>query len=211
MFFASSAWLVPVVFLPVAWLFFTSVLSWLVEVFVGDRYTGRLESWVYASFVSCVALGYVVWSPYDFVVEFRPSLLVLFVVGATLYHVDRAVWRWWTQRSVERTPDTVDGMLPVLLVPPAEELLYRGVLGSLVELASVPEFVVVSAVSFGFLHFGAAREVSMKTVDGVVYAISFVYAGTVLAPILAHLGYNCATVLHCVTERSPMDFESVLR
>lgn len=158
-------------------------------------YRDRYAPLLYVVFISGVAFAFFVTVGPDPSLAFEPWFLALGVLGAGMYLVDTKLWETWTGASVRRNVQPVVWLLPALVVPIPEELLYRLGLSFLRDSVGTPGFVAVSAVLFGAAHVvRGKKEVPLKTANGVVYALAFVATGTVVAPILAHLGYNVASV-----------------
>lgn len=171
------------------------------------RSTLDREGWrsraLYVGFVSAFAAAFVAatgLAPSVAVEWWYPGLALL---GAAAYRADTRLWTWWTGERVRRGGRSLAWLAPSLLAPFPEEVLYRAGLDAVSDAVGPVGFVAVSAVLFGVAHLPRGRkEVALKTVDGVLYATVFVLAGSVVAPILAHLGYNVAFVWF-VSERRP--------
>jgi membrane protease YdiL (CAAX protease family) len=87
----------------------------------------------------------------------------------------------------------------LLLIVVGEELLFRRVMFEILGVAfgfSVVVFVIVSAVLYALNHsFLGPGIVAAKLASGVVYGLIFYWSGSVLAPIVAHAGYNCSLLV----------------
>lgn len=93
----------------------------------------------------------------------------------------------------------------VLVVGPAEELLFRGVLQKFLrEVASPPVAIVGAGLLFGFVHVlslvqstGLGTVVSLVVITLVGFGLGWLYeyTGSLPAAMLAHGGYNALIVL----------------
>jgi membrane protease YdiL (CAAX protease family) len=111
--------------------------------------------------------------------------------GAALYRLDTALVVWQTGEPVGRGDRSLAAVMPLLLSPLPEEILFRAGLEPLVDMAGSGLYVCASALVFGLVHAPSGRrEVALKTGNGVVYALSYLLSGTVLIPVAAHFGYN---------------------
>lgn len=87
-------------------------------------------------------------------------------------------------------------LLPVLPIGVLEELFYRGVLFELHASHGPVVYVAASALLFGLAHaMDDLRVAGSKTVDGALYAVAMVATGTVVVPVMVHLGYNLGYLL----------------
>lgn len=115
------------------------------------------------------------------------------VLGYLCYRVEFHVRRRAGHASPVYGAGVGAGELWLLPVAAIEELLYRGALHPLVGTVGPAGFVVVSSVGFGVSHLKRPRfEVPYKTALGAVFCLCFLATGTLVAPVLAHLGYNLA-------------------
>lgn len=128
------------------------------------------------------------------------AYVALLAVGAGLYYTDTFVWMRATGNNLRRGDRQALWVLPTLATPIGEEILFRGVFLPVVDSFGVVGYVVVSSAVFGMSHVtGGRREVAFKTLNGVVYAGLFLATGSILAPIITHVGYNGA-YLHLATQ-----------
>jgi membrane protease YdiL (CAAX protease family) len=92
------------------------------------------------------------------------------------------------------SPMPASQYVSLLLIVIGEELLYRRVLFHLLIHSfgwAVGPVVVVSALLYALNHsFMGPGIVVAKIASGLVYALVFVWSGSVLAPIIAHAGFN---------------------
>ncbi|MCF3134681.1 CPBP family intramembrane glutamic endopeptidase [Streptomyces olivochromogenes] len=91
----------------------------------------------------------------------------------------------------------------ILITAVAEELLYRGLwIGTLEQRLHLPAWSAICCAAVGYalghLYFGGLA-VLQKTLSGVVFGLLLVASGSLLAPVLAHLGQNLA--VHALAER----------
>jgi membrane protease YdiL (CAAX protease family) len=128
--------------------------------------------------------------------------LALLVVGAIVAIA-------WSVFGVEPTDTALDEGLdadnllwlvsPALLVGPAEELLFRGLVQPLlVDALGVVAGIVAMSVLFGVYHFpnvsdsplrldtSDVAQLSLSGSGGLVFGVMYVYTGTLLVPILGH-------------------------
>ena len=174
-------------------------LSFFLVVAVGSRvgYDHRREHdrWLYAGFSALFATVLVGAGPVSPTLAFEPLWLLALPAGAALYAVDTAVWQRWTGARVDRGTGAFVWTVPMLLSVVPEELVFRTALAPLVDSLGGPVFVAVSAVAFGLAHVANGRhEVAFKSWNGVVYALAFLATGSVVVPVLAHVGYNLVAV-----------------
>ncbi|MFC7081172.1 CPBP family intramembrane glutamic endopeptidase [Halorussus caseinilyticus] len=158
-------------------------------------YRNRHSRLVYAVFVSGFAAAFLAASGQTLSLEFDPWYALFALLGGALYGLDTAAWAAWTGQSIRRGDQRLAWLLPALVVPLPEELVYRAGLAPLRETVGPVGFVVASAVLFGVSHVTRGKkEIAFKTGNGVVYALVFLATGSVVAPVLAHFGYNVAYV-----------------
>lgn len=189
--FDGALWIGLVACFPALVVLYFAVVIRVVPSIVPYEYEERHNPWIYASFSVCVAGGFLAFSSASVPVSLSPRLVLLLPLGAAMYVVDTSVWIRVTDRRVDRTGSIA--LTPVLAAPIAEEVLYRGALTVLVPHVGSTGFVVLSAVLFGVNHHHEGRkEIVFKTGNGLVYAALFVGTGNLLAPIVAHIGYNLA-------------------
>lgn len=145
----------------------------------------------YAIFVSGFAAVFLLATNLDLSLEYAFWFPAFGVLGVAMYWIDTLAWMRWTGKSIRRGDQRLVWLLPSLAAPVPEEILYRAGLDVLRGSVGVGGFVAVSAVLFGFAHvFRGKKEIAFKTFNGVVYALVYVGTGSVLAPIIAHFGYN---------------------
>jgi membrane protease YdiL (CAAX protease family) len=155
--------------------------------------------WIYCGVVWAYALA-VLAGPAEASFGFEPAYLLLLPVGALLNFFDVALTR--------RLPDSAGGdgrhgggvtplaLLPVLIAPLAEELLFRSAIRTVFGDLGAVQFVLLSSAVFGVQHVtNGLREAGLKFGNGVLYGTVFVLTGSVVPPFLAHLGYNLVYVL----------------
>lgn len=153
--------------------------------------TYRQKLYVDGAFKIGVAAAFVVLGPVAATVTANPWYLLLAPLGSAIYLAQNEAWK----RYVGADPDPVDRdlsvVLPLLAVPVAEEVIFRGGLGLLIESYGAGVFLVASAVLFGLSHvLTGKKEVAFKTFDGAVYGLLFLATGSVLATSLAHVAHN---------------------
>lgn len=126
------------------------------------------------------------------ILRFEWVFLLAAVVGYALYCCESRVWAWWTDAPLtSRSVDQYRAVALLAIAAAAEEVLYRGVLGLLIDPFDWTVFVATSATLFGLSHvFEGKHELLLKTVDGAIYALLYVVSGSLLVPVLAHVGYN---------------------
>lgn len=139
-----------------------------------------------------LALGFLIVGPN--IVSFKFSLIYsLFLpAGYFMYRIEMRIWS--RLRGIQIDQNGADGPLDaglLVLSAVAEELLFRGALSSLLNITGMMAFVIVSSVSFGLSHvFGGWREVLLKIIDGIVYAVVFLVTGSIWASVFLHVGFN---------------------
>jgi len=135
--------------------------------------------------------------------DFRPAFVVAIPVGAGGYYLTTLVWRHYTGKPIRRGHrDLPVNLLGILAVVP-EELLFRAGLVPIVDWVDQIGYLAYSSVLFGLYHFNGGRhEVVSKTLLGVLLGGSYLAFGTIVVPVLIHLGYNLAWLLF-VTGRFP--------
>lgn len=162
----------------------------------GYRYRKADMFWFYAAFLVPVTAAVVFVSPVSVPLEIDPVVVAASVpCGVALYHLDNRIWAWWRNGSPSSPGLPLVNVLPALFLPLAEEYLYRGLLGAVLLEFGRAAFVSVSAVLFGLNHYYLGRkEIAFKTWDGVVYCALYLWAGSLVVPVAAHVGYNAAQV-----------------
>lgn len=95
-----------------------------------------------------------------------------------------------------RSLTSVQVLCALLFISFCEEVIFRGVLIYFVMLyaQNLILAILLSAVIFAFIHlrFGT-HVIPSRFLGGLVFAFNFIIAGTLLAPILAHLVFNALT------------------
>lgn len=158
-------------------------------------YDSNYSRLLYVVFVSAFAAVFAVVTGLELPLDARPWFPAFLVLGGFLYGVDTLTWMKWQGKSIRRGEESVVWLSPSLLAPIPEEILYRAGLGVLQNSVGTAGFVAVSAVLFGLAHVARGKkEIAFKTGNGVVYALVYVWTGSLVAPILAHFGYNVAYV-----------------
>lgn len=128
---------------------------------------------------------------------FAPIYLLFFPAGFVVYHTESILrtGRWNTSgtRSLDNATRRAALLAGIALT---EELLFRGGLSGLIDAIGPVGFLVVSAGAFGTAHGMSMKpeKVLYKTVFGGVLAVVFLGTGSLLPPMITHLGYNSAYV-----------------
>lgn len=195
----NSPWLAVAVGFPLVNAVFLTVVITLVKTieYSADsfRYTEFQKVYANALFKVGVAALFVVVGPVSLGGDFRLVYLGLFVVGAGMYVAENKVWQWYAGTFARSRKTDFLLLAPLVVLPFAEEIIYRGGIAPLVGEAGTGVFVGVSAALFGVDHlYNGKKEFAFKLFDGVVYALLFVATGSVLATAIAHVGYNAAYV-----------------
>ncbi|WP_128477115.1 CPBP family intramembrane glutamic endopeptidase [Halorussus pelagicus] len=192
----AAFWAVVAVLVPVLKAFYFPLANRLFGTF--SDALGDPRSYVmykYVLFVAALAVAFLLAVEPEISVPDSSVLAGTFVAGLALYGLDNAVWRAIADPDPSGTRFAL--VWPTLVGGAAEELLYRGALAVAIGtegLAGIA-FVAVSALAFGANHLSFGKhEVAFKTFDGVVYAVCLLATGSVLAPVVAHVGYNVAFV-----------------
>lgn len=150
--------------------------------------------WSYAAFSLGYGASFYATTPVEIPWGFRLAYLALVPAGAALYYADTWAVERWVGKSLRTDVSHPLSMLPILLVPVPEEILFRAGLAPLLDAYGSVAFVVASAALFGLIHFTfGARDVAVKVGNGAVFAVLFVLTGSVTASALAHVGYNLAS------------------
>lgn len=165
------------------------------------RFERKHGAIVYLGFVYAAAGVFVLVVPVAPAIDFSLPSVGAVGVGVVAYwaHVKLRLYRsdereWTRQRRDPRW------LLPVLLTPVPEEVLYRAGLESIVPVVGPVGFVVVSSLLFGLHHvYDGRREVRNKASLGVLFCVLYLSTGTIVAPIAAHVGYNGAFVRYSAT------------
>jgi len=164
---------------------------------LAGRSTVDRDGWqtrvLYVGFVSAFAAAFVAATGLDLSVAVEWWYPALALLGALAYRVDTRLWAWWSGEQIRGGGRSLAWLAPSLVAPVPEEVLYRAGLDVVSETVGPVGFVAVSAVLFGLAHLPRGRnEVVLKTIDGVLYATVYALTGSVVAPVLAHFGYNVA-------------------
>lgn len=118
-----------------------------------------------------------------------------------------------TKRALEvysgAFPVFVSVLYPIIFAPVMEELLFRGIFGSLfkvnddeTKLSMKVLFVIVSSITFGVQHFqsngtlfSVISSFSFPAISGMIYSITYLREKNIVAPIIVHSMYNFSIVL----------------
>lgn len=183
-------------------------VTYLYLVIVPEQITGRFgidydrySYWLYlagaSGYATVIWYGEAATTPVSFAYWYP----VFALIGFGAYRLDRTVVGLFGHRLTYPT-DRIAALLPVLATPIAEELIFRLYLSPLREVTTLSGYVILSALLFGFHHLPYGfREAVLKTANGVLYAMLFVVTGSILAPILAHAGYNFALLWGSIRAR----------
>lgn len=181
-----------------------TVAYYVLVVIVGLRRFGHYVGYLYQSdhdtallvpFYAMIAGVVLVHSPVPISLSVRPAYLLGLPLGFALYRLENDLWAKWSGKTVKRNTRDIKWTLPALLIPVAEEIIYRGGYRILQRYAGVTGFVLISAVCFSLVHgFEGRKELASKTVDGVIYAVSVIVTGSVVPAIALHLGFNLGYV-----------------
>lgn len=161
---------------------------------VGYLYRPDHDQALVIPFYVCAAVG-VLLSSVQVPLTFRRVFLLGLPAGFLLYRLENAAWARWSGASLERGTLELRWALPVLVVPFAEEVIYRGGYLLFRDHVGVVGYVALSSVAFALVHgFEARRELVAKSVDGVLYAVLTVTTGSILPAAFVHLGFNVGYV-----------------
>jgi len=90
---------------------------------------------------------------------------------------------------------TVFGLISILLVPPAEEGFFRGILFPWIRSAGFPRFALwITSILFGAIHLNLASFIPL-TLFAVVLSMLYERTGNLIAPISAHALFNAANLV----------------
>lgn len=194
---AGTTWLVSLLGLPVGLAVYFGLLVVLARRF-GYRWSDLepYASWLYVPFALAAAAGFLVVTDLRVPLRTHPAQILLVPVGLSLYVASTVIWERYSGGRVRRGAESTALLLPALLAPLPEEILFRVGLSPAIGTVGEPGYVAVSAAAFGVYHlvFGR-RELLFKSALGLVLAVTYLWAGSVVAPIMAHLGYNAGYVL----------------
>jgi len=186
----ATAAAVPILVIPYSWL-----ISFVLTKTIGYQYQQTHNSIFYVSFVLLAAVV-VVSSPFKLYLFLDMIALGAVPLGVLMYWVDTRVWGWLNEKPLQVTANSVGDTVTFLVGPVPEEIVYRGGLFISFMWLGPAEYVTMSAVLFGINHYSLGKkEVVFKTWNGAVYALLYLYAGTLIAPIVAHLAYNLTYLL----------------
>lgn len=106
------------------------------------------------------------------------------------------------QNSNELAPQIVRGVFAIVVAPPAEEILFRGILYPFFKQIGHPRFALWgTALLFGAIH-GNQLAFAALVFLGVVLAWLYERTGNLLAPILVHSLFNLANFALLVLGRA---------
>jgi membrane protease YdiL (CAAX protease family) len=126
----------------------------------------------------------------------RPLFLLALLVGAGGYYLTTVAWRLYTGSPIRRGGRDLWLLVPGLFATVPEELLFREGLAPLIESVGTGGYLVYSSVVFALFHVNGGRhEILAKLLLGVVLGGAYLVSGTIVVPILIHLGYNLAWLL----------------
>ena len=163
--------------------------GWVFDYEYKTEHTG----WLYAPFVGTLAVAVLAVFPPELGFQLQPYYLLFLGVGAGMYRLDVAVMARRTASRTTRGNQALYWLVPVLAIAPAEEVLFRGVLTTVLTEYGAVAYVAASSVLFGITHYRDGRhEVVFKTVNGALYCLLYLTTGSLLSPIFAHVGYNVA-------------------
>lgn len=198
----TRLWLLLLVAFPVLVPAYFVGLSVAAERFTRYRYDERHDGWLYLAFVGGLAIVVLRAFPSTLSFQFEPATTLSLAAGVGLYRADTAVQERLSGRPVRRGRERLTWTLPNVAIAPAEELLFRGIPTLLVPEYGAAGYVAFSAALFGVSHYQEGRrEVAFKTVNGVVYCVLYLVTGSLVAPMLAHVGYNAAYVRTVTADR----------
>ncbi|AGB17617.1 CAAX amino terminal protease family [Halovivax ruber XH-70] len=161
----------------------------------GYEYRPKHDDVLYLPFIVIASAAFYISDVTSVPIAVDGWFVVFLPLGVAMYALDIFVWSWWVGVPIERGTDETVWKLPIVFGAIGEEYLYRGVLAVLIASLGTIWYVVLSGVLFGINHFSKGRsEIVFKSVNGIVYALCFLATGSLLAPILAHVGYNVAYV-----------------
>ncbi|WP_049972816.1 CPBP family intramembrane glutamic endopeptidase [Haladaptatus cibarius] len=165
----------------------------------GYKFQERHNSWLYVPFVAAFTVAVLYSFPLELPFTFRPYYLLFLVVGVGMYQFDVAIVAYQTGRRATKGRQRLRWMVPVLAIAPAEEVVFRGIPTVVLAEYGAIAYVASSSVLFGIVHHREGkREVALKTANGVVYCLLYVATGSLLSPMLAHVGYNLAYIYWAV-------------
>lgn len=203
------AWAVAIAVLPIlgGWYF---ALLYAAAGALGRRIRGDLVEPLYVLFLGAAAATFATAGPIPEAAlgPVAPATTVgAAFAGGTLYAVHDALRTRLRRRREPKSGAstseaaagsdgiTRSGVAATLLAPVPEELLYRGGVAVVAPAVGPGAAVAWSALAFGGAHArNGSAEVARKTVDGAVYAVAFLWSGSVWLPVAMHAGYNLAAL-----------------
>lgn len=143
---------------------------------------------------------------------FIPLLIVLFSIGFTIvFPPDESSINNTTQTLTQYTgpwPYFVSILYPVFFAPVFEELIYRGIFGSVFNIFKENSrlnnllFILSSVLIFGALHlqttgttFTIVTSFLFPAFSGIVFSYQYLKTKNILYPIIAHSVYNFIVIL----------------
>jgi membrane protease YdiL (CAAX protease family) len=162
---------------------------------VGYEYRAEHQFLLHIPFIYAAAVAVVLLFPVSLPLGVSAVALVAPLVGVALYYLHTLVWTGATGSQMHWGGQSLAYAVPTVVSAPAEEVLFRGVLLPVADDWGPVAFVGLSALIFGLAHLiHRPREAAFKTVNGAVYAVLLLVTGSILVPVLAHVGHNLAYV-----------------
>lgn len=175
----------------------TVAIAYGISVLVVDLYLetprswGQINTWSVVSVFALFTAVFVALAPVRIPLIFEPIYLLAVPLGMSMYELDRLVGRYLYGPLEKRAFTRSWIFLFGVVTPLTEEIVYRLGVAVVFGDLGVPWYVLLSAGLFGLHHLQLGRlEVLRKSGNGAVYAATFVVTGSVVAPMLAHVGYN---------------------
>lgn len=191
-------WRLLVLLAPVLTIAAASAMTYLVFDLGGDRsrpsgdFFFRAMVWTFA----VLAVLVVAYGPVDLRPDVEPVHGLTLLAGVALYEVDLRVARRLYGRLETRRFRSDWIVLLVVVTPLTEEVVYRLAVDVAFGSLGPVGYVALSAGLFAVHHWTFGRvEFVRKFENGVVYAALFVLTGSVVPPIVAHMGYNTGYLL----------------
>lgn len=129
------------------------------------------------------------------------TLTIAYLTGLAITHFTGAPPAPQTiMRSImmEKTPLPIAGavlLISITFVPFAEEVLYRGILVSVLKRRRGRLFAIfTSSLFFGFLHLSPVNTVSLCLL-GVAFAVLYLRSGSLLTSIAMHAAFNATNLM----------------
>lgn len=191
----GSPWLLAAVGFPIFnTIYLTAVITGLktLEHSVTGYKTTKLQKiWADAGFKILAAGAFIIVGPITVALAFDPLYLLCIPLGILIYTAEDELWQWYVKSNPTPVERDLLHAIPLLIVPVAEEIVFRAGVGLLIDTASPAIFLAVSTVSFGLSHLlSGKKEVLFKLFDGLVYGVLFLVTGSLLAPVLTHVAHN---------------------